>query len=359
MFSEFISAYLGNPKSPQIHVRGDFREWPSKREQTELTGRPKYMTPSYDPIVVTALCTMIALEERILEIVEAITRSKPSSDSREDWVVPDITWVNGVRGCGNTTWVVKHFEIGRDVVITTTLEAARVLREKLDSQLGADAISKIVSLCPPEIEVACHNGPESSTISGPADVMRAFVQELTAKGIFAKEVSCSNIAYHSRYIAKAGPDLLNHLKEVIKDPKPRSQKWVSTSVPRDKWDEPEAKYSSAEYHTNNLLRSVLFEETSRLIPNNAVVIEIAPHGLLQAILKRSLGPNCVHIPLTRRGHSDSVTFLLNNIGQLYQAGLTPQIQALYPQISFPVSTGTPMLSHLVEWMHSEKWYLCS
>ncbi|GBP51796.1 Fatty acid synthase [Eumeta japonica] len=346
----------------------------------------------------------------------------------------------------------------------------------------------VVDLCPPEIEVACHNGPESSTISGPAEVMHAFVQELTAKGIFAKEVQCSNIAYHSRYIAEAvsdragaaiasavlhglssdividksklrrerrktsdtlmknqaplnlpalcfdgrkdktlkivkkgtkrykqvvieehvsvikepesiyvghlfdyldgktsgpstyngpigklldkcetravvefesipGPDLLKYLKELIKDPKQRSQKWVSTSVPRDKWDEPEAKYSSAEYHTNNLLRSVLFEETSRLIPHNAVVIEIAPHGLLQAILKRSLGPNCVHIPLTRRGHSDAVTFLLDNIGKLYQAGLTPQVQALYPQIEFPVSTGTPMLSHLVEWMHSEKWPL--
>lgn len=59
-------------------------------------------------------------------------------------------------------------------------------------------------MLPPEIEVACHNGPESSTISGPADVMTEFVTKLTAKGIFAKEVPCSNIAYHSRYIAEAG-----------------------------------------------------------------------------------------------------------------------------------------------------------
>ncbi|GBP54608.1 Fatty acid synthase [Eumeta japonica] len=213
----------------------------------------------------------------------------------------------------------------------------------------------IVNLCPPEIEVACHNSLESSTISGPVHEMRAFVEELSTKGIFAKEVPCSNIAYHSRYIAKAGPGLRHYLSEVIKDPKPRSQKWVSTSVPQDRWDEPEAKYSSAEYHTNNLLSPVLFEETSRLIPDNAVVIEIAPHGLLQAILKRSLGPNCVHIPLTRRGHSDPVTFLLENIGKLYQAGLTPELRVLYPTIEFPVSAGTPMLSHLVEWMHTEKW----
>lgn len=59
-------------------------------------------------------------------------------------------------------------------------------------------------MLPPEIEVACHNGPESSTISGPADAMREFVAKLTEQDIFAKEVPCSNIAYHSRYIAQAG-----------------------------------------------------------------------------------------------------------------------------------------------------------
>lgn len=45
---------------------------------------------------------------------------------------------------------------------------------------------QIKELLPPEIEVACHNGPESSTISGPAEVMKAFVAELSAKGVFAK-----------------------------------------------------------------------------------------------------------------------------------------------------------------------------
>lgn len=52
--------------------------------------------------------------------------------------------------------------------------------------------------------MACHNGPESCTISGPADEMREFVGKLTAQSIFAKEVPCSNIAFHSRYISDAG-----------------------------------------------------------------------------------------------------------------------------------------------------------
>lgn len=36
-------------------------------------------------------------------------------------------------------------------------------------------------------------------------------------------------------------------------------------------------------------------------------------------------------------------------------GFNPKVQALYPKIEFPVSTGTPSLSHLVEWVHQEQW----
>lgn len=59
-------------------------------------------------------------------------------------------------------------------------------------------------MIPPEIQVACHNSSESSTLSGPSEVMKEFVASLTAKGIFAKEVPCSNIPFHSQYIADAG-----------------------------------------------------------------------------------------------------------------------------------------------------------
>ncbi|KZC12654.1 Fatty acid synthase [Dufourea novaeangliae] len=192
----------------------------------------------------------------------------------------------------------------------------------------------INDLCPPDIEVACHNGPDSSTISGPAESMKKFVAELQANKIFAKEVPCSNIAYHSRYIAAAGPKLLTYLKKVIPEPKARTSKWLSTSVPRNQWSSPEAQLSSAEYHTNNLLNSVLFAETSTMIPKDAITIEIAPHGLLQAILKRSLDPNVTNVPLTQRGHNE-----------------------IYPPVQFPVSRSTPMISPHIKWEHSDDWFV--
>ncbi|KAJ2951603.1 hypothetical protein O0L34_g13759 [Tuta absoluta] len=212
----------------------------------------------------------------------------------------------------------------------------------------------IISLCPPEVDVACHNSSESATLSGPADVMEKFGLQLKEKGIFFKEVASANIAFHSRYIRSAGPLLLEKLKKIIKTPKLRSQKWISTSIPEDRWHEDIAKYSSAEYHTNNLLSPVYFEEASRHIPDNAVVVEVAPHALLQTIMKRS-HPECTHIALTRRGHENPLKLFFEGFGKMYQEGFELKIDALYPIIEYPVSTETEMISQLIDWEHSEDW----
>ncbi|KAL6257976.1 hypothetical protein P5V15_011572 [Pogonomyrmex californicus] len=217
----------------------------------------------------------------------------------------------------------------------------------------------IKDMCPPDIEVACHNASDNSTISGPAESMKNFVAQLQAKKIFAMEVPCGNIAYHSRYITPIGSKFLAYLNEVIPEPKPRSRKWVSTSVPYNEWSTASAKLSSAEYHTNNLLNPVLFEETARMIPKDAITIEIAPHGLLQAIMRKSLGPGVTNIALTQRGHRDNSEVVLQAIGKLYNMGLQPDIASLYPPIEYPVSRGTPMISPSVRWEHSDDWYVMS
>ena len=74
--------------------------------------------------------------------------------------------------------------------------------------------SKILPMLPEDVEVACRNSDSSCTISGPTQSVDKFVEELKAKGIFARTVNVSNIAYHSRYIKPAAPALLKYLKEV-------------------------------------------------------------------------------------------------------------------------------------------------
>ncbi|KAJ1520482.1 hypothetical protein ONE63_003608 [Megalurothrips usitatus] len=198
---------------------------------------------------------------------------------------------------------------------------------------------------PPTIDVACHNSSTSCTLSGPAEDVELFVKQLSDIGVFAKTVDVASIAYHSRYIQTVAPFFQERVESFLPKPKRRSSKWVTTSVPLDKQDEDWARLCSAEYLTNNLLSPVLFEEALQHIPQQAVVIEIAPHGLLQAILKRAL-PEPVHIPLTRRGETNAARFLLDAIGKISCASTVCDLSVLYPDTEFPVPRATPSVANL-------------
>lgn len=177
---------------------------------------------------------------------------------------------------------------------------------------------QIKGMLPESIEVACHNSNNSATISGPQGDVSKFVEDLKSKDIFAKEVACSNIPYHSKYIAEMGPKLLAKLSKFIPEPKRRSEKWISSSVPKDDWDIEKNQFSSPEYHTNNLLKPVLFEEASKNLPEDAITIEIAPHGLLQAIIKKCL-PNGIHLSLTHRANKENALFFLASLGKYVES----------------------------------------
>lgn len=108
------------------------------------------------------------------------------------------------------------------------------------------------------------------------------------------------------------------------------------------------------YHVNNLLSPVRFAEAVREIPSHAVVVEVAPHALLQAVLRRAL-PAAAHVPLVRRDAADALRHLVAAAGRLYAAGAQPQPARLYPPARWPVPRGTPGLASRVRWDHSVEW----
>jgi fatty acid synthase len=42
--------------------------------------------------------------------------------------------------------------------------------------------------------------------------------------------------------------------------------------------------------------------------------------------------------------------------RLYECGYNPQLHKLYPEIMYPVSRGTPMISPMVKWDHDKSWF---
>lgn len=179
--------------------------------------------------------------------------------------------------------------------------------------LSKEECSKLLS---EDVVIACQNGKNSVTISGPQKSISDIVDKLTAEGVFARKVNTGGLAYHSKYVRDAGPFLYDFVKKILKNPTPRSTKWLSTSVAENQKDESWVKYNCAEYHTNNFCNTVLFDEVYKHIPENAIVVEVAPHGLMQAILKRELDVSSVKIlPITNRSTPDNEEFFLSAIGK--------------------------------------------
>lgn len=209
--------------------------------------------------------------------------------------------------------------------------------------------------CPSGIVPACHNSEDTVTISGPQAAVSKFVEQLKQEGVFAKEVQTGGIAFHSYFMEAIAPALLQALKKVIRAPRPRSARWLSTSIPEAQWQGSLARTFSAEYNVNNLVSPVLFQEALRHVPEHAVVVEIAPHALLQAVLKRGLKPSCTIVPLMKRDHKNNLEFFLTNVGKLHLAGVDANPSALFPPVEFPAPRGTPLISPHIKWDHSQTW----
>ncbi|CAF1554741.1 unnamed protein product, partial [Adineta steineri] len=154
------------------------------------------------------------------------------------------------------------------------------------------------------------------------------------------------------------PLLRKCLENVIHSPpKQRSSRWISSSVPENRWNTPLASTSSPDYHVNNLCSPVLFQEALKHIPSNALTIELAPHCLLLAIIKRSLSTDCVHLNFMKRGTHNHINYFYTNLGKLYNEGANIDIMINYPQIEYPVPVSVPFISPLIasQWDHSQQW----
>ncbi|KAH7949982.1 hypothetical protein HPB49_017944 [Dermacentor silvarum] len=177
---------------------------------------------------------------------------------------------------------------------------------------------------------------------------------LRAQNVFAREVNSMNVALHNSQLQSVGPPLRQALEKVIVEPRPRSERWISSSVPETKWDEPIAQLCSSDYFVNNLLSPVLFCEALRHVPSNAILVEVAPHCLLQTVLRRAVSVDAKCLSLMKKD-SDNHSLFLHTLGALHTLGIQLDPSKLYPPVPWPVPRGTPNIAHLVSWDHSHSW----
>ncbi|XP_075746848.1 fatty acid synthase-like isoform X2 [Rhipicephalus microplus] len=208
--------------------------------------------------------------------------------------------------------------------------------------------------CPEGVQPACHNAENSVTVSGAAEAVVKWVEELKAEGVFVREVNSAGVPFHSKYMESITPAFLKATEKIVPQPKMRSKRWLSTSLPPNRWREALAEKFTPEYHMNNLVSPVYFFEALQHVPKDAILLEIAPHCLLQSVIRRSVGANASCLGLMKRD-ADNVSFFLNTLGHLHSLGVKLDPSPLYPPVRLPVPRGTPNIGHLVSWDHSQQW----
>ena len=182
--------------------------------------------------------------------------------------------------------------------------------------------------------------------------MKQIIEELKEKNIFVHQLESSGIPYHSKYLMSSAQPLTDRIREHLPEPKKRSDKWISTSILEADTKDENLKTASAEYFVNNLISPVYFYDKCKELPSDAIIIEIGPHGVFRKIIKDVLD-TASYVTLIKKDSNDTnLDTFLSAIATLYELGLNPSIENLYPKVEFPVSRGTPSIGSLMKWEHS-------
>lgn len=213
--------------------------------------------------------------------------------------------------------------------------------------------------CPEGVEPACDNCSDMITVAGDYDKVIEMVKELQNEGIFARQVSCCEVAYHCSNVEACFDGLIKHLSPIYAQPKPRSNRWMSTSIKTGDEDKPEFTHLTAQYYANMVVSPVRFYETIKAIPKDAAILELGPSTMLIGMIRKELGSSLDYIMMMKRDDADNnLHNILTAIGGIYMAGHWPAIDKLYPSVQYPVCRETASLSSMIKWKHDKKWHVC-
>ena len=182
------------------------------------------------------------------------------------------------------------------------------------------------------------------------------VESLKGKGLFVRELESSEIPYHSEYLLTSAKRMTDEIKKQLPNPRLRSKKWLSTSIIESEFSD-ELRYASAEYFVHNLISPVFFYNKLHQLPDNAIVVEIGPHGLFSKIITQTLESSTYLSLIKKDSNQTNLDLFLSSICTLYEIGLNPSIEILYPKVDFPVARNTQSLSSLIHWDHQKTYFV--
>ncbi|KAF2837925.1 hypothetical protein M501DRAFT_977330 [Patellaria atrata CBS 101060] len=204
--------------------------------------------------------------------------------------------------------------------------------------LGADHVNPFIENID-DIAIACHNSPQSVTLSGTDEAIDKARGMLSRAGVFNRKLATSGNAYHSPLMKDAGEDYDKLLQQSLSleeytIPLENSEVRMYSSVTGSLITVSRIEHS---YWRQNLESPVLFDQAAQELlkshPDINHIIEIGPHPALSSSMKdikESLGfateRLVYHSTLKRDG--DGAENMLNLVGSLFVSGYDLNIASI-------------------------------
>lgn len=175
-----------------------------------------------------------------------------------------------------------------------------------------------------ELTAACHNSPNSTTVSGDEDSIDKLAIELEREGIFNRKLRV-DVAYHSSHMRLVAEDYMSAIKDIAHQSCLSDVSFYSSVLGKHKGAEP----LGPSYWVNNLVQPVLFSTALQDMYGNEkpdVLIEVGPHSALEGPIKqvfRYIGMQATadvkYFPTLIRSQNSAVA-LVNTAGKLFLQG---------------------------------------
>ncbi|KAF5869444.1 putative polyketide synthase protein [Botrytis fragariae] len=192
----------------------------------------------------------------------------------------------------------------RNAIIAAYLRGRSVAENKEDGLmmavgLGAAEVRAYIGQNEGKVIVACHNSPESVTLSGDKTALLSVKEALDGDKKFARLLSTGGNAYHSHHMKPLGPEYQTSIEKYEEPSYPKVIKAQPSKEPAQK---PAAFFSSVygraldeganidgSYWRQNMESPVLFAEAVAALVTSVpvdILVEIGPHSALQGPLRQ-------------------------------------------------------------------------
>lgn len=187
-----------------------------------------------------------------------------------------------------------------------------------------------------KLVIACHNSPQSITLSGNADAIRNVMADLKSDNIFARMLKTGGMAYHSIHMMEAAriyEECLQRLEPAGTSQLPQQPRceMISSVTGLPMGD----RAANPAYWVANLVNPVLFTLAIRGLMTSSlairVILEVGPHPALSAPINQIYAHNedsSITYVETLRRYKDDGEQILDCAGNLWARGASININSV-------------------------------